>query len=808
MICARRPLRVGELQEAVAFDSADTRWNIDRIPDGDKIIRSCHGLAVRDSDSGRVGLAHHTVQQYLVSPQESVSGTDSTEFTTGAQLWSELQNLRRDHGSAEKMAGWLCIIYLSFSDFGTAVGSAYGRQGIDLATALRDRGPLSIPTALGLGKYLRRIPYKFFGCENRIKVPEIDYSKYLIISSRYPQPSEDFQSKFALLEYVIEYWEWHTRWVQWPSKSEGSAEFWQLIQHKILPFEFRPWGPNQHFGPNGCKGCPKPDSDDLNTRDLPSMGLLHWAAEVGHLSVFNMIKPPIQEYLKHERHHDETLLIACRQGQTAFVKLLFSQRTFDLSDGRAIQKACESGNASTLDTLLKTKEVAPTLIQGPDFSSHLGEICVEALYQAASHGQNDIVKTMLANNVSPNFTDDITGMTPFEAAVKNGHLQVLEEFFTADADKTFLPRRLHEKPGMWAISCADADGHEEIVRLLIQHSLGYEVHDEIALINAARSGHAIVARILLEMGADVLVRLAKPYSLACLELDPQINDSYEELSRPAAIHHAARFGHDKEGTLLYPLSDLTCGTLKMNALHVGAAYGHPNVVQAVLLMGAEIESRDAFGMTALHHASRNGYYLVVRLLLDKGCEVKSRAHEGYTALHLAAIGGDIETIKLLVARGAEVTAKLYGLRSDEDSIGDTALHLAAIRGNVDAVRALVECGLPLERSNSAGRTALESAIRWGSLENTLALIELGAQWIDYRAFSEAADQDDCKILEKLLNMIPTTTSEEQETAAWYIAKLVKSKALRTKNPESLRILGVWLAERESKSPHVGTSNGD
>ena len=796
MICARRPLRVAELQEAVAFDSADTRWNNDRIPDGDKIIRSCHGLVVRDSDSGRVRLAHHTVQQYLVSPQESVSGTDSTEFTTGAHLWSELQNLRRDHGSAEKMAGWLCIIYLSFSDFGTVVGSTYGRKKIDLAPAFKDRGPLSIPTALGLGKYLRRIPYKFFGCENRIKVPEIDYSKYLYISPKYPQPSGEFQSKFALLEYVIKYWEWHTRWVQWPSKSEGSAQFWQLIQHKILPFEFRPWGPNQHFGPNGCKGCPVSESDDLDAKDLPSIGLLHWAAEIGHLSVAEMIDPPLEKYLKHERHHDETLLIACRHGQFAFVKMLLGKRRFYLVDGRAIQTAFESANASILGLLLKEETVQDALIPS---SSRLINICVEGLHQAASSGKSDIVKTVLADHA---FTDATGATNGLYLAAKNGHLQVIREYAFAGGLKYF--DRPEEKTGTTALHYAAANGHEEIVVFLIQHGSGYNVQNglgETALIKAAQNGHSNVTKVLLEMGANALLRGGEKNPIFSSERGPFNDDPFVALKiKPAAIHHAVCYGHDTVVTMLSQFRDLICGTSKVNALHISAAYNHFNVVKALLLMGAETESRDASGMTALHHASRNGYYLVMWLLLDKGCEVKSRAHGGYTALHFAAIGGDIETIKLLVSRGAELTAKLSDTLSEKDLRGDTPLHLAAVRGNVDTVRALVECGLPLEESDLAGRTALDNAIWCGSLETTLALIELGAGWTHYQAFAEAANQDDCKILEKLLSMLPTVTSEDQGTAARCISKVVQDDNLWNRSPGSMRILNAWLAKRKSGSP--------
>ena len=801
MTCARRPLRVVELQEAVAFDSGDRRWNIDKIPDGDKIIRSCHGLVVRDSDGGQVRLAHHTVHQYLVSTHESVKGTDSDKPTTGACSWPELQSFRCDNSSAEKMAGLMCMTYLSFSDFETSVGF---KKRVDLTAAFKDRGPVSIPTALGLGKHLHRIPYKFFGSEKHFKPPDIDYSKYLIIDSRDQRLSTEYTSKFALLEYVIEHWGWHTRWIS--SKSESWAQLMHIIQNKVLPFKFRPWGPNQHFGPIGCKGCPVPESDDLEPKELPSMGLLHWAAEIGHLSVLEMIEPPLQEYLKHERHHDETLLIACRHGQTAFVEMLLGQRKFDLFDGRAIQIAC-AGNASTLDVLLKTKEVAPTLIQGTDFSSRLGKICVEAFYQAASQGHNDIVKTMLANNVRPNFTDDITGKTPFEAAVKNGHLEVVRELFNANAGMLFSKKSPEEDTDAQAIHCAAANGHEEIVRFFIQHGIGYDVknsHGETALIKAAQNGQSNMTKVLLEMGADSLIRGGKPYSLAPPESGPPFFEGLNK--RPAAIHHAARFGHDNVVSILYPSEDINCGNIAIDALHICAAYGHPNVVQALLLMGTEIEGRDAWGMTALHHASRNGCYLVVRLLLDKGCEVKSREYGSYTALHFAARGRDIETIKLLVARGVEVTAKLLDTLSDKDLRGDTPLHLAAIRGNVDTVRALVECGLPLEEMNSAGRTALDNAIRCGSLETVLILIELGAHWIHYHAFAEAANQDDCKILEKLLSMLPIMTSEEQGTAAWYIDTVVREDYMWNRSPGSMQILRLWLAERKSRSAHTGTSN--
>ena len=795
MTCARRPLRVAELQEAVAFESSDKTWSMDRIPDGNKIIRSCHGLVVRDFDEGQVRLAHHTVKQYLLSPQESVKGMGSTP---SLHTWPELQNLRCDPGSAEKMAGMLCIIYLSFSDFETSVGF---KKRIDLTAAFKDRGPLSIPTALGLGKYLHRIPFKFFGSEKHFKLPDIDYSKYLVIDSRGQRLSTEIKSKYALLEYIIEYWGWHTRFV---SESEGSAQLMNLIQHKVLPFEFRPWGPNQHFGPMGCKGCPVPRFDDFDPIDLPSIGFLHWAAENGHLSVVDMIEPSLQEYLKHERHHDETLLIACRHGQTAFVKTLLRQRKFDLLDGRAIQMAFGSGNSSTLDLLLKVDRLQDALMLEPNLASRLIEVCAQELHQAAYNGRADIVKIIIANHAYI-ATDATIALC---LAAMNGHLEVVRAYAGNGGWECF--GRPEERTGSTALHYAAENGHQEIVVFLIQHGSGCDVPNsvgETALIKAAQNGHSNVTEVLLEMGADSLIRGGDAISLTFREHDSQIKDPHEEQCQPAAIHHAARFGHDKVVSILYLLGDLTCGTLRMNALHIGAAYGHYNVVQALPLMGAETDSRTASGMTALHYASRHGHYLVMQLLLDKGCDVNLKDHEGYTALHFAAIGGEIETIKLLVARGAEVAAKLSGLTSEKDSCGDTPLHLAAVRGHVDTVRALVECGVSLKESNEAGLTALDNAIWGGSLETTLILIELGAQWTHY-AVHRATRENHCNILEMLLSRVLTLTLEEQEKAAKCIRDVVTYSHRWADTPESVQTLRAWLAKRQSEPLLIEISNRD
>ena len=104
--CARRTLSIEELQEAVAFDRTDKNWDADKIPNGDKIIRSCLGLVIRDEGVRSVRFAHHTVRQYLLSEKKDSNDWNWSVFTLD---------------KAESLAGEVCATYLMFSDFETAV---------------------------------------------------------------------------------------------------------------------------------------------------------------------------------------------------------------------------------------------------------------------------------------------------------------------------------------------------------------------------------------------------------------------------------------------------------------------------------------------------------------------------------------------------------------------------------------------------------------------------------------------------------------------------------------------------------------
>ena len=506
--------------------------------------------------------------------------------------------------------------------------------------------------------------------------------------------------------------------------------------------------------------------------------------ETGHLSVFEIVETPFHEYLKHERHHDETLLIACHHGQDAVVELLLGQRTFGFSDHRALMIACASDNASILERLLQAENMMLPTKDGRIIEH-------EILYQAASNGHKQIVETLLERSVQASASDTATGLTCLQAAAKNGHLQIVRALCTAGSLQK-VPRGPdidppHAKMGMKALHYAAADGHDEIVAFLIQRGLECNERNllgETALIKASQNGHAMVAKVLLEGGADPLLRGGEPWYTERPSSSPlaPIEEGYVFLT-PVAFHHAASNGHANVLAIL-PYSDLNCGASETKALHLGAPYGHLDVVQALLFQGAKIESVGSRGMTALHHASRNGHNLVVKLQLDRGCRIdrrtdQGRPDQGRTALHFAAQAIDIKTIRGLVACGADINART----ADPESYKSiTAANSGAAFADLETIEVL------LQGVGGRGCTALEEAIACNRRASVSALIELGAEWIRGEVFALAGIRADCEIVEMLLGKLSTATAKARVVAA-AMFRMTLAEGASNRNEKAVRIFG-------------------
>jgi ankyrin repeat protein len=104
------------------------------------------------------------------------------------------------------------------------------------------------------------------------------------------------------------------------------------------------------------------------------------------------------------------------------------------------------------------------------------------------------------------------------------------------------------------------------------------------------------------------------------------------------------------------------------------------VVKCLLEAGIDVVNTDKFG-TALHGAVRSGHTEVLDMLLVAGANISAQDRQGFTPLHSAAQGGQLPAIHKLLAANAGILV--------QDHQGWIPLHHAAAYGHCDVLDALL-----------------------------------------------------------------------------------------------------------------------
>ncbi|KAK7123067.1 hypothetical protein R3I94_019998 [Phoxinus phoxinus] len=211
---------------------------------------------------------------------------------------------------------------------------------------------------------------------------------------------------------------------------------------------------------------------------------------------------------------------------------------------------------------------------------------------------------------------------------------------------------------------------------------------------------------------------------------------------------------------------------KSTPLHFAAGFGRRDVVDYLLLNGANVHACDDGGLISLHNACSFGHAEVVSLLLQHGADANSRDNWNYTPLHEAAIKGKIDVCIVLLQHGAEPTIRntdgrtaldlaeastksvLTGeYRKDEllesarsgneeklmslltplnvnchasDGRKSTPLHLAAGYNRVKTVQLLLQHGADVHAKDKGDLVPLHNACSYGHYEVAELLVKHGA----------------------------------------------------------------------------------
>ncbi len=200
------------------------------------------------------------------------------------------------------------------------------------------------------------------------------------------------------------------------------------------------------------------------------------------------------------------------------------------------------------------------------------------------------------------------------------------------------------------------------------------------LIVAATKGQMVVAKYLLDHGADVNASTRNHFYVA--------------------LSAAAKNGHKAMVELLLSRGADVNGRGGVNPLIEAVQNGYMAVAEVLLANKADVNSPSVGGPVIA--AVENGQTELLKLLIQHGAEVNARNANTWTALEIAAGENNTNAAKLLLASKADINAK--------DRSGNTPLHEAARAGKAEMTYLLLDSGATVDPTNSEDTTPLMLAV--------------------------------------------------------------------------------------------------
>lgn len=301
-----------------------------------------------------------------------------------------------------------------------------------------------------------------------------------------------------------------------------------------------------------------------------------------------------------------------------------------------------------------------------------------------------------------------------------------------------------------ALHIATRDSRISSIQQLLNAGANIDALDadhETPLLEATSAGHEKVVQLLLENGAnakvkDTLGRTALHMALTApdaehivqLLLDAGIDTESHDSGHETPLLTAIRCNNEKGVQLLLKngADILAKDKTSQTAMHILPSDCDQSLAQRLLEAGADIHARDDHGQTplfktvlsrkgrtALHGACAFGKAKKVELLLEAGADIEARDYRDSTPLMSAVKEENGEVIQLLLKWNASMEAR--------DRAGSTALHYACCLAAADElVELLLKAGADIDARDSHGQTPLFRAVESKAEKTVPLLLKTGA----------------------------------------------------------------------------------
>lgn len=409
------------------------------------------------------------------------------------------------------------------------------------------------------------------------------------------------------------------------------------------------------------------------------------------------------------------LVSAADYGNSKCVNILLAVNSMQSDSlNLALNRAAIHGHLETVSVLLKSGAHVNSMIDGLTQLAHV-----------VDHGQNKVLKLLLANGANVNPANCTLTDTPLSRAINAGHLSCV---------------RLLVKNGGLLHSTYLVDAAEKGYYHIVDYLLGIGMKPDIvdstdctALLTAIEHNRNEVCELLLERGSDVgypnhlgetglhIASKLGRYRIVIMLLkfcSPEVLDRPDTLNGSTALHRAAFCGHQNTVQLLlgHGSSVYATNLQQDTPLHAAVRGRNTNIVKMMINAGADVDAYDRNGNTALHMAARDGQTKMMKLLLNVGAKLTNC--DRWTILHSAAACGLTDLCRCILNE-SPVCDVVNAL--DED--GQSPLHVAAIRGHSKTMRLLLRRGAStFNRSKLENCTPLSYAMSHNYIQSARMLI--------------------------------------------------------------------------------------